>query len=46
METEEDEQEEEETPVPPAKAYNDYDLLSLQELPDELTPISTLIEMV
>ena len=46
--TTEDDLDEEEEETPPASKlpYNDYDLLSLEELPSELRPISGLIEMV
>lgn len=43
-ETTEDDQEE--VAPAPAKPYTDFDLTSLEELPDELTPISTIIEIV
>ena len=45
-ETSEDEQEIENTPPVPSKPYNDYDFTSLEELPEELAPISTIIEIV
>ena len=41
--TEEDQ--EEDTPVA-SKPYNDFDLMSMEELPSELSPISTIIEIV
>ena len=44
-ETTEDDQEEDTTP-PPSKPYNDFELMTLEELPDELSPISTIIEIV
>lgn len=41
-ETEEDQEEEEHV----LKPYNDFDLTSLEELPPELAPVSTIIEIV
>ena len=45
-ETSEDEHEVENTTPVPSKPYNDYDFTSLEELPEELAPISTIIEIV
>ena len=44
--TEETDQEEEEEEVAQKKPFNDIDFTSLEELPDELAPIHTLIELV
>lgn len=38
--------EDDEEQTPERKPYNDYDLISLEELPQELAPISGLIEIV
>lgn len=42
--TETDQEEEEE--LKPKKPFNDIDFSSLEQLPDELAPIHTLIELV
>ena len=44
--TEETEEDQEEEAPQPSKPFTDFDLTSLEDLPAELAPIHTLIELV